>query len=147
VSISTDPKFYPVFHEQVVKGRGSLTVKGFPFGIYYWRVVAIDENSIEGYPSKPTGMFAIRPKKLNPSESIYFELTKIVLMGNILQVIGKTDPDNIVYINNKKIRLERDGSFKHFTEPFIGVNSAKLDFVIQDYSGAIKKVSKIIPLE
>ncbi|MBN2430778.1 MAG: FecR domain-containing protein [Acidobacteria bacterium] len=147
VTIATDSKFYPVLQETEVTGRDHLTLSGLPYGIYYWRVVAIDRNSIEGYPSMPTGMFAVRPKKLNPADSIRFDLKRIVVIGNILEIFGETDADNIVYINNKKVRLEPDGSFTHFTEPFTGMNEAKLDISVKDYSGAVRKITKTIPLE
>jgi hypothetical protein len=147
ITIATDSKFYPVLQETEVTNREYLTISGLPFGIYYWRVVAIDKNSIEGYPSMPTGMFAVRPKKLNPAESIRFDLKRIVVIGNILEIFGETDADNIVYINNKKVRLEPDGSFTHFTEPFTGMNEAKLEISVKDYSGAVRRITKTIPLD
>jgi hypothetical protein len=146
VTISPKDRFYPVVYENTSR-RPRMSVKGLPFGIFYWRVVAIDNNNVEGYPSNPPGMFAMRPRKLNPAESIRFEMTKIVVMGNILEVFGNTDPDNIVHINNKKVRLERDGTFKHFTDPFKGSASARLNITIKDYSGAVKKITRDIPLD
>jgi len=146
VSISTHPKFYQKIFEQVVEKRGHLVISGLDWGRYYWRVVAIDENNIEGYPST-ANMFALRRGKVNPSESIRLELKEIIIMGNILEVIGKTDPDNYLTINDKVVSLSKDGSFKHFTEPFAGGNVATLNIVVKDYSGAVKQVVKKIPLD
>ncbi len=147
VSISTHPQFYQLLQEEMVKGKGALTITDLPrFGNYYWRVVAIDENNIEGYPSDPAGMFAIKPRKLNPSSAINFKLEKIVPIGDILEVIGRTDPDNLVTINGRMVLLEKDGSFKHFTDPIRGA-TARLNIVVKDYSGAEKRITQTVRLE
>ena len=146
VSISTHAKFYQKIFEQVVENRNHIVISGLDWGLYYWRVVAIDENNIEGYPST-ANMFALRRGKVNPSESIRLELKEIIVMGNILEVIGKTDPDNFLTINNRVVILSKDGSFKHFTEPFAGARVATLNIVIKDYSGAVRQIVKKIPLD
>jgi hypothetical protein len=145
VSISTHPQLYQKLHEETVLGRGSLSVTGLAYGVYYWRVVAISESSVESYPSA-VSMFAMRPMRVNPSSAINFQLKEVVVIGNILEVIGKTDPDNIVTINGKMVIIDKDGSFKHFTEQF-ATRTAKLEITIKDYSGAVKEINKTIQLD
>lgn len=145
VSISSHPLFYQKLHESIVDSRGYLTISGLPYGIYYWRVVAMDKN-VEGGASA-AGMFGLRPMRVNQSKDIKFDLKEVIVIGNILEVIGKTEPDNFVTINGKMIILDRDGSFKHFTEPFSGSNTAKLEIVVKDYSGAVRTIQKLIKLD
>jgi len=145
VSISTHPQLYQRLHEETIQGRGSLSVTGLAFGVYYWRVVAINENSVESYPSA-VSMFALRPMRVNPSSAINFQLKEVVVIGNILEIIGKTDPDNIVTINGKMVIVDKDGSFKHFTDQFT-TRTAKLEIVVKDYSGAVREINKTIQLD
>jgi hypothetical protein len=146
VSISNHPQFYQKLFERVVAGKDSLTVSGLAYGNYYWRVSAIDANNVEGYPSA-TSMFGIRPQKVNPSESIRFDLKEIVVIGNILEVIGQTDPDNFLTINGKMVILDKDGTFKHFTDPFAKGSDARLQIEIKDYSGAVRRIVKTIKMD
>lgn len=146
VVISNHPQFYQKLFDRVVTGKDSLTVSGLAYGNYYWRVTAIDTNNVEGYPSA-TSMFGIRPQKLNPSESIPFDLTEIVVIGNILEVIGRTDPDNLLTINGRMVIMDKDGTFKHFTDPFAEGADARLEIVIKDYSGAVRRINKTIKMD
>ena len=74
------------------------------------------------------------------------KLEKIVPIGDILEVIGRTDPDNLVTINGRMVLLEKDGSFKHFTDPIRGT-TARLNIVVKDYSGAEKRITQTVRLE
>jgi hypothetical protein len=144
VSISTHSQFYQKIHEDTVT-RNYLSITGLPYGNYYWRVVAISETNIESYPSA-VSMFAVRPMRVNPSASINFQIKEVVVIGNILEIIGKTDPDNLVTINEKMVIIDKDGSFKHFTDQFES-RTAKLEIMVKDYSGAVKHITKTIQLD
>lgn len=145
VSVSSTPQFYQNLNETIVEGKNYLPISGLEFGNYYWRVVAIDQG-VEGYPSS-TGMFGIRPKRINPPESIVFDIKQIVIIGDILEVIGSTAPDNYVRINGKRVILNKDGSFKHFTDPFTGSSVARLKIEITDYSGSVREIIRTVKLE
>lgn len=146
ISVSDQPGFQKILSQAHVKGLGHHTVTGLPYGNYFWKVTPIDANGVEGFASS-IASFAIRPERVNRAQSVKLDIQKIVVLGSILEVIGKTDPDNYLSINGKIVLIEKDGTFKHFTDPFENTTTASLEFLVKDYSGAVRHFSKTVRLE
>jgi len=126
-----------------------LELGGFDEGIYYWHVSAYALGKGESRFSNPH-KFRIRKitKQIVSQDTTppHLEVEKPIAFGNIFLIYGKTEPDALLTVNNKRADLESDGTFKDFIELYkVGKN--ELIIIAQDPSGNQTKVVKVVYIE
>lgn len=66
----------------------------------------------------------------------FVELSQIIPYGRSLELIGRIEPGNRLTINDEKVEVTGDGSFKHFTNSFPGSdNLAQLKMKVTNLAG------------
>lgn len=67
---------------------------------------------------------------------------KIISFGRSLEIIGKVDPGNRLFINGEAAIVEPDGSFKHFTKPFPRPGRVELFLKTNDLAGRVRTLTR-----
>jgi hypothetical protein len=70
------------------------------------------------------------------------ELDRIIPFGRSLELVGRVDPGNQLSVNNEVVKVESDGSFKHFTKPFVNSGTVQLVLKTTDLAGRVRIVTK-----
>ncbi|MFQ5791602.1 MAG: hypothetical protein ACE5JI_14110 [Acidobacteriota bacterium] len=91
----------------------SVLVQNLVAGTYYWRVSAIDANNQEGGPSD-FAKFTItsRVAAAGPPELLVSQPR--VSIDGVVTVAGKTDPVAVVTIDDTRVSVKPDGTFRHY---------------------------------
>lgn len=112
VMVDRSPNFSDPILDSRVGGR-TVLVPGLTSGVYFWQVSAIDANNREGgfsdfakFTITQSGA-AAEPPRLLVSEPT-------VSLDGLVTLQGVTDPDAVVTINEQRVSVKRDGSFRHY---------------------------------
>jgi hypothetical protein len=102
----TEPQEYTVRNVKAL-------VPGLRPGTYYWRVSAIDGKSNEGGFSE-FSKFTITSQaaRLEPPPLRLVQPT--VSLDGLVTVNGVTEPDAVVTVNDERVDVRADGSFRHY---------------------------------
>jgi hypothetical protein len=122
----------------------SVDVTGLEPGDYFWRVRAIDADN---KTSEFSDSFKITLVVQGKEQEMLLEVDSTELNGNVVEVIGKTEPGAALIINGEQVAsIQSDGSFRHFLPPML---KGSHDIVItgQNRRGgtATKRVQVVIP--
>jgi len=129
--------------------KNSVRLDSFAEGTYYWRVAAVgpaeDRSSFSNYYKFRMRSLIRRiqsgdttPPKLMGDEPIAF--------GNIFLISGKTEAGVLLTVNNQRIDVEDDGTFKDFITLYKEGRN-ELIIIAQDPSGNIEVVKKVVYVE
>jgi hypothetical protein len=122
----------------------SADLSGFDSGEYFWRVRAIDEKNNVSEPSDP---FQFTLAAQGKEQQMYLVVDDTELEGNVVEVIGRTEPGATLIINGEQVAdIQPDGSFRYFTQP-MQKGSHTLAITGQNRRGgtATKRVEVVIP--
>ena len=89
-------------------------------------------------PIKP----AVSPTKTAVLPDPTLELDRIVPFGRSLQLVGRVDPGNKLLVNSEFVKVESDGSFKHFTKPFATTGTVQLVLKTTDLAGRVRTITR-----
>jgi FecR protein len=136
-----------MFNSIVIERKVSATsvdISGFDPGDYFWRVRAVDAKDAVSDPSDPFKFTLVAQGK---EQDMLLEVDSTELQGNVVEVIGRTEPGAALIINGEQVAdIQSDGHFRYFTEP---MTSGSHEIVItgQNRRGgtAIKRVPVVIP--
>lgn len=93
----------------------SADISGFDPGDYFWRVRAIDENN---NLSDPSDSFKFTLVAQGKQQDMLLEVDGTQLEGNVVEVIGHTEPGATLIINGEQVAdIQPDGRFRYFTQP------------------------------
>jgi hypothetical protein len=112
--------YSPYFNRPLVDRTGwresSMELRGLDVGKYYWRVAALDKESVEGNFSDFARFTVGRPsgagKGEGPPPALLVEPLDIRM--NIVQVKGRTEPGATVTVNGQRVDVASDGVFNEF---------------------------------
>lgn len=65
-------------------------------------------------------IFQYRSAILNPSLNVSYPLENSIVSSQKVTVVGKTDPNSTVSVNNETVSLDKDGNFKKTVNVFPG---------------------------
>jgi hypothetical protein len=82
------------------------------------------------------------PPKAIPLPEPTLELDRIVPFGRSLELVGRVDPGNKLLVNSEVVRVESDGSFKHFTKPFATSGTVQLVLKTTDLAGRVRTLTR-----
>lgn len=122
----------------------SIDVAGFDPGDYFWRVRAIDEGNNLSDPSDSLRFTLVVQGK---EQEMLLEVDDTQLQGNIVEVIGRTEPGATLIINGEQVAdIHPDGHFRYFTQP-MQKGSHTIAITGQNRRGgsATKRVDVVIP--
>ncbi len=136
-----------MFNHIVMERKTSATsveVTGFDPGDYFWRVRAIDDK---GNMSDASDSFKFTLVTQGREQQMLLEVDGTELQGNVVEVIGRTEPGAALIINGEQVPdIQADGKFRYFTQP---MTRGDHEIVItgQNRRGgtAIKRVDVVIP--
>lgn len=141
--VSSTSTFNKVAAERPVKGT-SIDVTGLDAGDYFWNVTAIDTGKHESEPSDTYKFTLVAQGK---GQEMALEVQQTVLHGQVVEVIGRTEPGAALIINGQAVAdIARDGTFRFFTDP-LGRGSQTILITGQNRRGgtATKRIPIVIP--
>jgi len=136
-----------MFNHIVMEKKGPATaadISGLAPGDYFWRVRAIDENQNVSDPSESYKFTLVAQGK---EQDMVLEVDETQLQGNVVEVIGRTEPGAALIINGAEVAdIGPDGHFRYFTDP-MDRGSHTIVITGQNRRGgtAIKRVDVVIP--
>ncbi|MFZ0820784.1 MAG: FecR domain-containing protein [Candidatus Acidiferrales bacterium] len=99
--------------ERRVSGT-SADMTGLDAGDYFWNVTAIGANKQESEPSDTYKFTLVAQGK---GQEMLLTLEQPVLHGNVVEIIGRTEPSAALIINGQHVAdISPDGRFRFFTE-------------------------------
>ena len=145
--VSPSSTFRPLLLQKVIPAR-AYEMEMPDFGPFYWRVDAIDGKGLESPPG-PVYSFTVIPKRKDGAavHDIHIKVDRIIPFGHYFQVVGKTDPGVMVYINDEVVEVKGDGSFKHFTRPYKDKGKHDLVIVGRDLTGLNKTLREKVEVK
>jgi len=141
--ISTTTAFNHIVTEKKTAGT-NLDVSGLQPGDYFWRVRAIDDKSDVSDASESYKFTLVAQGK---EQDMLLEVDDTELQGNVVEVIGRTEPGAALIINGAAVAdIKPDGHFRYFTDPMTR-GSHTIVITGQNRRGgtAIKRVDVVIP--
>jgi hypothetical protein len=110
--VSTNAMFTRVVKETTGAGT-SADISGLDAGDYFWAVTAIDASKHESAPSDPF-KFTLAAK--GKTDTMLLEVDPPVLHGNVVELIGRTEPGAALIVNGDSVAdIRPDGHFRYFT--------------------------------
>ena len=90
----------------------SVDIAGLDPGDYFWRVRAIDANNKS---SDVSDSFKFTLVIQGKEQEMLLEVDSTELQGNVVEVIGRTEPGAALIINGEEVAsIQSDGHFRHF---------------------------------
>jgi hypothetical protein len=112
--------YSPYFNRPLVDRTGwretSMELRGLDVGKYYWRVAALDKESVEGNFSDFARFTVGRPSGAGKGEGPppLLIVEPLDPRANIVQVKGRTEPGATVTVNGQRVDVASDGVFNEF---------------------------------
>jgi hypothetical protein len=122
----------------------SVDIAGLDPGDYFWRVRAIDDKDNLSDASESYKFTLVTQGK---EQDMLLEVDDTALQGNVVEVIGRTEPGAALIINGAAVAdIKPDGHFRYFTDPMTR-GSHTIVITGQNRRGgtAIKRVDIVIP--
>lgn len=114
LSVSRSAMFSNIVVEKRT-GSFSTEVSGLDAGDYFWAVQAVDAQK---QVSEPSETFKFTLFAQGTSEKMLLEIAEPQVHGNLVEIVGRTEPGATVFILGKPVgNILPDGSFRHFTAP------------------------------
>src|SRR5271156_985780 len=140
---STNAMFSKVVMDKKTNSEG-VDIVGLDPGDYFWRVRAIDaENAVSDQSDPYKFTLVIQGKE----QDMLLEVNNTVLQGNVVEIIGRTEPGAALIINGEPVAsIQPDGQFRHFL-PAMPKGSHEVIITGQNRRGgtATKRVQVVIP--
>jgi hypothetical protein len=140
---STTAMFTKVVMDKKTNSEG-VDIVGLDPGDYFWRVRAIDaDNAVSDQSDLYKFTLVIQGKE----QDMMLEVTNTVLQGNVVEIIGRTEPGAALIINGEPVAsIQPDGQFRHFL-PAMLKGSHEVIITGQNRRGgtATKRVQVVIP--
>ncbi len=141
--ISTTAAFNHVVMDKKIASE-SVEITGLDPGDYFWRVRAID---VDGKTSDVSDPFKFILVVHGKEQEMLLEVDSTELNGNVVEVIGRTEPGAALIINGEQVAsIQADGHFRHFL-PAMTKGSHEIILTGQNRRGgtATKRVEVVIP--
>jgi hypothetical protein len=141
--ISTTAAFNHVVMDKKIASE-SVEITGLDPGDYFWRVRAIDADAKTSDVSDPFKFILVVHGK---EQEMLLEVDSTELNGNVVEVIGRTEPGAALIINGEQVAsIQADGHFRHFLPAMIK-GSHEIIITGQNRRGgtATKRVEVVIP--
>jgi hypothetical protein len=141
--ISTTAAFNHVVMDKKILTE-SVEITGLDPGDYFWRVRAIDADGKTSDVSDPFKFILVVHGK---EQEMLLEVDSTELNGNVVEVIGRTEPGAALIINGEQVAsIQADGHFRHFLPAMIK-GSHEIILTGQNRRGgtATKRVEVVIP--
>ena len=141
--ISTTAAFNHVVMDKKVPNE-NVDITGLDPGDYFWRVRAIDVDNKISDASDPFKFILVVHGK---EQEMLLEVDSTELNGNVVEVIGRTEPGAALIINGEQVAsIQADGHFRHFL-PAMVKGSHEIILTGQNRRGgtATKRVEVVIP--
>jgi hypothetical protein len=141
--ISTTAAFNHVVMDKKIPSE-SVEITGLDPGDYFWRVRAIDAEGKTSDVSDPFKFILVVHGK---EQEMLLEVDSTELNGNVVEVIGRTEPGAALIINGEQVAsIQADGHFRHFL-PAMTKGSHEIILTGQNRRGgtSTKRVEVVIP--
>jgi hypothetical protein len=114
LKVGANISFNTVAAEKHTPGT-SAEVTGLDTGDYFWNVVAVSAAKKESEASDTYKFTVVAQGK---GQEMMLVVDETVLNGNVVEVIGHTEPSAALIINGNNVAgIKPDGHFTYFTEP------------------------------
>ncbi len=113
LTVSTSSMFSNVVVDKRTSSN-SMEVSGLDAGDYFWAVQAVDAQK---QVSEPSETFKFSLFAQGKSEVMLLEVAEPQVHGNLVEIVGRTEPGATLLIGGVPVNIQPDGSFRHFTAP------------------------------
>jgi hypothetical protein len=141
--VSTNAMFTRVVSEKTLQGTNA-DISGLDPGDYFWTVTAKDAREQISAPSDPFKFTLVAQGK---GQEMLLVVDSTVLHGNVVELIGRTEPGAALIINGEAVvGIRPDGHFRYFTQP-LPRGSHDMTITGQNRRGgtAIRRVTIVVP--
>jgi hypothetical protein len=146
LQISPSGMFSNLAADKKVAGKTSVEISGLDEGTYYWVVSSIDRKGAESQPSTPNRFNLVQ--QVEAGNKAFLEITRTILHGRVVEVVGRTEPGSTVIINNEQVfSIAPDGTFRHFTSPLSKSGANQITVTAQNSKGDTNTIRKNIVIE
>lgn len=146
LEISPSGMFSNLAADKKVAGKTSTEITGLDEGTYYWVVSSIDSKGVESQPSTPNRFNLVQ--QVEAGNKAFLEITKTILHGRSVEILGRAEPGSTVIINNEQVfNIAPDGTFRHFTPPLPKSGANVITITAQDRNGDTNTIRKSIVVE
>lgn len=147
ISVPSDTMF-SIRHveDSVGKSLQPLSLSSRPVSLSAEKPTPTPAPEKKPLPDAPTKVAEPVKQVVSQAETIplpepTLELDRIVPFGRSLELVGRVDPGNRLLVNNEAVRVESDGSFKHFTKPFATSGTVQLVLKTTDLAGRVRTIT------
>ena len=143
--ISRNPYFSSLERDEKID-KPETKITGLTEGAYYWSVQSFDANGKESIASD-TNRFTILPHGASTQSAMTLELEPFVQHGRVIEVIGKTEPNARVMVNNREApQPETDGRFRCFTVE-LPVGENVITITAQNATGGVNTQRRTVVIQ
>ncbi len=109
--VGRKPNFVPLLLDLKLK-ESAYSLPGLPPDKYYWRVLAVDAQGVDGSLSEPF-IFTISRQTAGPPPALTIEVCAV--KGSLLNVGGRTAPGATVTVNGRSVQVQDGRFFEYIT--------------------------------
>lgn len=128
----------PIIAERVQ--RTSFVLSGLENGVYFWQVDSIGEDGRASRSRQSFKFALVEEASARRDFTLAIEVEEVVRLGEIYQVVGRTDPGVALEINNEVVQVDGNGRFRHFTSR-LPRGTDSLEIKARDLSGITRTLN------
>ncbi len=145
LEISHSVSFSAISYSKELKGAMAMFPKKLPDGslrnLFYWRVTAVSSDKLRGQPSEARFIHIMYDDK-PPFLVIQSPDDGLLLSNNMVEILGMTENDILLYIQDQPVEIAGNGKFRFRQELYEGVNSIIVKAI--DRAGNITQLKRSV---
>lgn len=141
IEFSNNDSFSEIVYADHIRGTSTLLPETLSQGSFFWRVYAVSDNKLPGKPSESRFIHIVEDK-IPPFLVIQTPENDTLVTVNTIDVVGTTERNAMVVIDNHRIEPDANGRFR-YTYPLVsGKNAVEVEAV--DPAGNITTAQRIV---
>jgi hypothetical protein len=145
LEISHSVSFSSIIYSKEIRVATAMFPKNLPDGSlrnqFYWRVTAVSSDKLRGQPSE-TRLIQIMHDDKPPFLVIQSPDEGLLLSNNMVEILGMTENDILLTIQNQPIEIATNGKFQFRQELYEGANSIIVKAI--DRAGNITQLKRSV---
>ncbi|MEA3477892.1 MAG: FecR domain-containing protein, partial [Bacteroidota bacterium] len=145
LEISYSVSFSSIIYSKEIQVATAMFPQNLPDGslrnLFYWRVTAVSSDKLRGQPSEARFIHIMYDDK-PPFLVIQSPGEGLLLSGNMVEILGMTENDILLYIQDQPVEIAANGKFRFRQKLYEGVNSIIVKAI--DRAGNITELKRSV---
>lgn len=145
LEVSHNVSFSSIIYSKEIQATTAMFPKNLPDwplrNLFYWRVTAVSTDKLRGQPSEARLIRIIYDDK-PPFLVIQSPDEGLLLSGNMVEILGMTENDILLYIQDQPVEIAANGKFRFRHKLYEGANSIIVKAI--DRAGNITELKRSI---